>query len=105
MAEFVTGPPVGERRTVAVAGEFDIAGVEDFLVAAFDCPASGARLLEIDLGQISFIDSSGLGALVRVRNAARDRGKEITLTHVPDAVDRLLVVTGLADLFGTRTDV
>jgi len=103
MAEFVTRADSGQRSTLAVSGEVDIATVEEFLTEARECLDGPVEVCQIDLGDVTFIDSSGLGALVRIRAAAHDRGKQVVLTNVPAAVGRLLDVTGLADVFGTRS--
>ena len=50
------------------------------------------------------MDSSGLGALVRIRNLAHERGTKVLLTNVPASVSRLFEVTGLAEIFGTGSD-
>jgi len=103
MAEFVVGPAADGHRALAVSGEVDIATVGQFLAEADTCLDDGADVCEIDLGAVTFIDSSGLGALVRIRNTARDRGKSVVLTNVPASVNRLFEVTGLADAFGTQS--
>jgi anti-anti-sigma factor len=103
MTEFVTGPDAGERRSLTLSGEVDIATVDQLLREAYACLDGPADVCEIDLGEVTFIDSSGLGALVRIRNVAHDRGKEIVLTNVPAPVERLFAVTGLAQVFGTRS--
>jgi anti-sigma B factor antagonist len=100
MAEFVTGPDADERRTVVVSGEVDIASVDELLREAYACLDGPAVVCEIDLGAVTFIDSSGLGALVRIRNVAHERGKDVVLANVPDSVVRLFAVTGLAQVFG-----
>jgi anti-sigma B factor antagonist len=100
MAEYVTGPEAGGRRTVVVSGEVDIASVDELLREAYACLDGPADVCEIDLGAVTFIDSSGLGALVRIRNVAHERGKEVVLVNVPDPVGRLFAVTGLAEVFG-----
>jgi anti-sigma B factor antagonist len=103
MAEFVTGPEAGERRTVVASGEVDIATVDDLLRQAYACLDGPADVCEIDLGAVTFIDSSGLGAIVRIRNVALDRGKQVVLANVPAPVERLFAVTGLAEVFGIRS--
>lgn len=101
MAEFVTRTDEGGRRTLAISGEVDLATVEGFLSRARECLDGTTEVCEIDLSGVTFIDSSGLGALVRIRAAAHDRGKQVVLTKVPARVSRLLDVTGLTDVFGT----
>lgn len=101
MAEFSTTPAANGDCVLTVAGEVDIACVGDFLAAADACAESSGRI-EVDLGGVTFIDSSGLGTLVRIRNQAHERGARVVLTRVPAHVTRLLEVTGLAEAFGPQ---
>lgn len=103
MAQFVTRSSGNERRTLAVSGEVDLATIDEFLAEADACLDTAAETVEIDLGEVTFIDSSGLGALVRIRNAAHDRSKVLVLTNVPASVERLLAVTGLSEAFDVRS--
>ncbi|MCW2784397.1 MAG: anti-sigma-factor antagonist [Marmoricola sp.] len=102
MAEFVTRVPADGACSLALSGEVDIASVDELLTAAHACLDTDVRVLEIDLGEVTFIDSSGLGALVRIRNEAAALGKDLVLVRVTPAAERILAVTGLSDLFGTR---
>lgn len=104
MAEFVVGSATDGRRTLAASGEVDLATVDELLTSALGCLDDTAEVLEVDLGAVTFIDSSGLGALVRIRKAAHDRGKQVVLANVPASVDRLFAVTGLGEAFGTRSE-
>lgn len=103
MAEFVTGTTAG-RRTLAVSGEVDIASVDRFLSEARACLDEDGPVCEIDLAGVTFMDSSGLGALVRIRAATQERGKRVVLTNVPASIERLFAVTGLTGIFGTGSE-
>ena len=105
MGEFVTTESRGDGHcTITVAGEVDIATVEELVTAAEDCLSQDPRGLRVDLSQVSFIDSSGLGALVRIRNRARERGIPVELAEVPASVERVLEMTGLAAAFVSGQD-
>ena len=105
MAEFVNTETRGDGScTVSVTGEVDIATVDEFLAAAGACLDGGATSVVVDLAEVSFIDSSGLGALVRIRNLARKHGATLTLARVPDSIERLLEVTGLTAAFVADAD-
>lgn len=103
MAEFVTSESSG-AWTVSASGEVDIATVNGLLESARACLAAGAEKLVVDLSAVTFIDSSGLGALVRIRNEARRDGVPVVLREVPSTVERLLEVTGLVDAFPAGED-
>lgn len=89
-----TGEPL-----VTVSGELDLASADDFLAEVTEAAGDGAVLV-LDLAGVSFMDSTGLGALIKVRNRLVDRGGEITLTAVSPAVERVLELTGMSDVFG-----
>jgi anti-anti-sigma factor len=83
-------------------GELDLAAVEEFIDIVRGS-LDRCTSVEIDLGAITFIDSSGLGALVRLRKEAEAKGASLYLTKVNSATDRLLRITGLIDFFDIRT--
>ncbi len=55
--------------------------------------------LEIDLGEVTFIDSSGLGALISLRNSARQCGANLVLVRVSPAVARFFELAGVRETF------
>ena len=81
-----------------VRGDLDVAvGVE--FVAAVDraLAADGAPAqVEIDLGGVEFIDSSGLRALLQVQ---QNHGDRVRVSTMSDVVKRLLELTGTLDHF------
>jgi anti-sigma B factor antagonist len=78
---------------VAVAAELRAAGAR--VVEALDADAR----LEIDLGAVTFIDSSGVGALVAIRNLADARRLPLALAHPSPKFVRFLELTGLREHF------
>jgi anti-sigma B factor antagonist len=82
--------------TVTVRGEVDIANVEALrrhLAGVIDSPPP--RVV-FDLGELSFVDSSGIAVLVQVANAA----PEVKVGAASPVVRRILEVTGLGEHFG-----
>jgi anti-sigma B factor antagonist len=89
---------------LAVHGDLDVAvgaafvkAVDEALAAA-DAPA----VVELDLGAVEFIDSSGLRALLEVQQSHGDR---VRVGAISPAVHRLLDLTGILDHFGFEGDV
>lgn len=98
MVEFRESDRSDGTCVVSVAGEMDLAVVAEFLELVLGC-LDRAEALELDLQGVTFIDSSGLGALVRVRKEADNRGKRVSLVNVSAATHRLLEITGLQHAF------
>jgi anti-sigma B factor antagonist len=98
--------PSGILR-VAVAGDLDLATAGTLVAASTWHLESGCRLLALDLAGVTFMDSSGLGALIEVRNTAMQAGVELILARPPRKLTRVLERTGMAGVFtidaGTTT--
>jgi anti-sigma B factor antagonist len=80
---------------VTVSGELDVASSPELEreLALLD----GEEIVVIELGQITFIDSTGLGVLVRAHQRALERGHRLALVRGSGQVKRLLSMTGLDD--------
>ena len=53
----------------------------------------------LHLGGVNFIDSSGLGMLVRLLSKAHAAGGDLKLCHVPPAILKVLTLTNISKLF------
>ena len=87
-----------DKATAELAGDFDMQAtftVEPALEDALDRP--GLSALEVDLSRLSFIDSTGIGVLMRVEAEARERGVALTIHPAPPEVHRVFEVSGVAD--------
>jgi anti-sigma B factor antagonist len=89
---------------VGLRGELDVA-VAVRVVAELSVVAASERHIIIDLTGLDFIDSSGLAALVRVRERARHAGGDLLLAGPQQQVLRLLTLTRLTDAFSVHASV
>ena len=97
---------LGDTFVVTARGEID----------AFTAPAlrlelqgladsQAAAVLVIDLSAVTFLDSSGLGALVGALRRVRERGGSLRIIRPHTPAARIFELTGLAevlDLYPTR---
>ncbi|NJC71749.1 STAS domain-containing protein [Planosporangium thailandense] len=89
----------------ALTGELDIASapkLEDHLRDLID---AGCTRLIVDLSDLSFCDSTGIGTLVRANNERLSRGGYLRLAAPNRHVARVLAVVGLLDAFPTYRSV
>jgi anti-sigma B factor antagonist len=61
----------------------------------------GKKKIVLDLGEVSFIDSAGLGELVAAYTSARRHGAQVKLANLTKKIDDLLDITRLSSVFET----
>ena len=86
------------ESVLVVRGDLDVAVGTSFVGTVDDTlSAEGSpTLVEIDLGAVEFIDSSGLRALLQVQ---QNYGERVRIGAMSAAVERLLELTGTLDHF------
>ena len=86
---------------VSLRGEIDLAvrdEIERQLADGAAAAVAGECDLYVDLGAVTFIDSTGLACVVRTAAALEASGRRLQLCNVPPIVLRLLELTGLSEL-------
>lgn len=90
---------VDGRAVAWVAGDLDTAGAAPLreFVAALGSASGGGEVV-IDLSALSFIDSTGIQALLQGESDLARRGGRLVLRDPPEAITRLLSICGLAEV-------
>jgi anti-anti-sigma factor len=89
----------GVVQRLRLIGEMDAGTVEIFRNAIAELKEAGAERVILDLGELDFIDSTGLGALVAAHKRFREAGGDLVLSGVRPRVAKLLELTGLDKAF------
>jgi anti-sigma B factor antagonist len=100
----VPGVDIAVRRelgtiVVDVAGEVDITGSAKLSGVVRDLVEEGATSLVLDMSEVTFLDSTGLSALISGRNRCRAKGGDLTLRGPSPAAWKVLTITGLDQVF------
>lgn len=90
--------PGADRVTVQIIGEVDLACV-DLLAQALGAALSTGCPVVADCSKITFLDSTGLRALLEARDLAHKSHAGFRLSSVSAAVQRVLELSGTASLF------
>jgi anti-sigma B factor antagonist len=94
----------GLSATLSVRGELDVSTAPDLADLCRSVHAQGTRDVVIDLTDTSFLDSSGLRALVGAHLLFNDVGGHLRLSHPSEPVMRLFDITGLSGYFSIDDD-
>ena len=83
---------------VVLRGELDLDGAEPLADAMLGAIRNGSDV-SVDLGELTFIDSSGLGVFVRAGRLAREQGVHFDLARATPTIARTFVLSGMESYF------
>ncbi len=65
---------------------------------------SPGKAVVLDIGAVTFIDSTGVGALLELASDGDDNARRLLLRNPSPRVSRILALTGLTDRFAVQVD-
>lgn len=94
---------VSTRKTdgsivVAVSGELDVFTAPDFETALQELISAGDTNLVLDLTDVDFLDSTGLGVMVKALKWAREGGGSLRVVATHERIVKVFRITGLDDV-------
>jgi anti-anti-sigma factor len=89
----------GDRATIQVAGEVDLATSPQLQAVLVDLVDRGFHQLIVDLGQVTFLDCAGIGMLIDTRRRVLAHGGSLKLVRPRPFVQRVLALTGMTTVF------
>jgi anti-anti-sigma factor len=93
----------GSACVLAVRGELDLTTAPELITHLEAAPSGSAAAVIVDLTAVTFLDSSGMTALVRARRSLDEADMALTLVCDPESrPSRALAVSGLDALFEIR---
>ena len=101
----VTTSRQGDVTVVTVAGEVDVYTAAQLRAALDEEVAAGHVELVVDLDEVTFLDSTGLGVLVGRLKLVRNHSGWLRLVCSNERILRVFRITGLDKVFGIHSSV
>jgi anti-sigma B factor antagonist len=95
----------GDRTVVAVGGEIDVYTAPKLREHLIDLVAGGSYHLIIDMENVDFLDSTGLGVLVGGLKRVRSHEGSLDLVCTQDRILKIFRITGLTKVFPIHATV
>lgn len=89
---------------IEVAGEVDVSCADELRAAVDEAFAGSASTIEVDLAEVPYIDSTGIGVLVGAANRAVEAGRTLVVATPQRNVARVLDLLGVGEALRVRTD-
>jgi len=93
--EVALEPRTDGAVVVRLSGRLDLVSATEVRQVLSRAVSDGRRWLVVDLGDVSFIDSSGLGALIGGLKAARRAGGDLRIARPTEQARIVLQLTNL----------
>ena len=105
MSVKLTTRQVGDVTVVDAVGRITLGeGASTFRDSIRDLAASGHKKLLLNLAEVSYIDSSGIGELVSGFTTVANQGGTVKLLNLTKRVQDLLQITKLYTVFEVHDD-
>ncbi len=88
-----------DKTIIKLFGELDIYVSSDFKDDVLEILEKNKDHLYLDLKELEYIDSTGLGALIALVKAANEIEKKVYLKDVNERIRKLFKITALEDMF------
>jgi len=89
---------------VGVAGEIDIYSAHRLKEAVGSAVSARGCPIELSLRKVTYIDSSGVGALLFINAALARQSLPFRIVHIPGSVMKVLELTRLVDYLPLQRD-
>ncbi|MCA1679621.1 MAG: anti-sigma factor antagonist [Actinobacteria bacterium] len=93
-----------DRTTLVLGGELDLRTVAALRATFDEIERDAPPLIVVDLRELRFMDSSGLGELVHADRRARGEQRRVVLVTGSAPIDPILMLSGVTEMFETTAD-
>ena len=85
--------------TIQVHGDIEMVSIKQFREELFEIGEKTDKDIEIDLLNVDYIDSSGVGILISLFKLQNKKGKKLVINKVSPKVHDVLKLSSLSDIF------
>ncbi|MBC3797195.1 STAS domain-containing protein [Acetobacterium tundrae] len=84
-----------QATMISIKGEIDIYSIGKFRELIEKKIATQAPQIILDCTELSYMDSTGMGVLIELRNKAKEMGQKIIMMNPRPNIKKLLNITGV----------
>lgn len=84
---------------IIVNGDIEMMTIKNFKQKLFEIGQNIDKDIEIDLSNVDYIDSSGVGVLISLLKLQKKKGKNLEISKVSPKVLNVLKLSSLSDVF------
>ncbi|PKM54235.1 MAG: anti-sigma factor antagonist [Firmicutes bacterium HGW-Firmicutes-3] len=86
---------MGKTSMIRIVGEIDIYSIEKFRETIEEKIKTQAPEIILDCSELSYMDSTGMGVLIELRNKTKEMGQKIIMINPRPNIKKLMALTGV----------
>ncbi|MFS0675063.1 STAS domain-containing protein [Ornithinibacillus sp. 179-J 7C1 HS] len=94
-----------DKSIVHLSGEIDVYTAPKLKDALLPLIIEQKTYLEVDLKDVNYMDSTGLGVFVNALKLSKEHESQLTLVNMQDRVFRLFQITGLDEIMDINSTI
>ncbi len=87
---------------IIVTGDIEMMSIKDFKTKLLNVGENVDKDIDIDLSNVDYIDSSGVGVLISLLKRQKTKGKTLNISKVSPKVLNVLKLSSLSDVFNLQ---
>ena len=87
-----------DKSVVSLSGEIDAYTAPQLKKALIPLTKGNVQTVEVDLGNVNYMDSTGLGVFISALKSTKEYGSHLRLINIQERVLRLFKITGLDEV-------
>lgn len=96
---------LGNKSTCTLTGEIDAYTAPQLKEAILPLTMQAEHIVEVDLENVSYMDSTGLGVFISALKSTKEHQSELKLVNLQDRVLRLFKITGLDEIMDLKAAI
>jgi anti-sigma B factor antagonist len=88
-----------KKVSIIVNGDIEMMTIKSFKQKLFEIGQNVDKDIEIDLSNVDYIDSSGVGVLISLLKLQKKKDKNLSINKVSPKVLNVLKLSSLSDVF------
>lgn len=93
------------KSVVNLSGEIDAYTAPNLKESLLPLTQKEGNTVEVDLGNVNYMDSTGLGVFISALKSTKENGSEMKLINIQDRVLRLFKITGLDEIMDLNSTI
>lgn len=83
---------------IHVDGEIEMSTIKAFRDKLYDLVEHSGKNISVDLSNVSYIDSSGIGVLLTVAKELKKRGRSLKIDNPSERIQDVIKISAIMDL-------